>query len=312
MLQRFGGTGFFPLIVAGLCVTSAVTYRTLRPSPGAAPAPVAPPSAESQQEAIASLQRRAEAQPNGAAAWSALAHARFAVGDYAGAATAYDRLTTIAPDTASGWAALGEARTLAANAVTGPAHDAFTRAVALDPKEPRGRYFLGVEKDVAGDHRGAVEDWLGVLRDAPPGAPYAESVRRLLVEVGARERIDVTDRLPPPAPTPATPSVSGNGENIAASGIPGPSPAQMAQAAQLSPSQQDALAREMVAKLAARLAGSPRDVDGWIRLMRAQSVLGDRNAAERALADGRRAFAGDVAATTTLLEAARRLDILSR
>jgi cytochrome c-type biogenesis protein CcmH len=49
----------------------------------------------------------------------------------------------------------------------------------------------------------------------------------------------------------------------------------------------------MVARLAERLKEDGSDVDGWLRLVRAYMVLGDRDKARSAAADARRALASD-------------------
>jgi cytochrome c-type biogenesis protein CcmH len=54
----------------------------------------------------------------------------------------------------------------------------------------------------------------------------------------------------------------------------------------------------MVAGLAARLKDHPDDAEGWLRLVRAYAVLGDKTKARSALAGARRAMKerGDVLA----------------
>jgi cytochrome c-type biogenesis protein CcmH len=49
----------------------------------------------------------------------------------------------------------------------------------------------------------------------------------------------------------------------------------------------------MVARLAQRMAENGSDVDGWLRLIKAYSVLGEREKALSAAADARNALAGD-------------------
>jgi cytochrome c-type biogenesis protein CcmH len=222
---------------------------------------------------------------------------------YAEAVRAYARAATLAPGQADLWSALGEARVLAAGSVGPDADQAFAKALAIDPKDPRARYFLAVEKDVAGDHRTAVEDWIALLKDAPAGAPWAESVHALVVQVAGREKIDIAGRLPP------LPPAAPDGEAVATAAIPGPSATEMDAARQLAPSQQDAMVRSMVDRLAARLANNPRDAAGWIRLMRARMVLGETAAAAQALASGRRAFAADKPTLSQLDEAAQTLGV---
>jgi cytochrome c-type biogenesis protein CcmH len=50
------------------------------------------------------------------------------------------------------------------------------------------------------------------------------------------------------------------------------------------------MVRGMVARLATRLHDDGADVEGWVRLVRAYVVLGDRDKAKGAAADAKRAF----------------------
>ena len=254
---------------------------------------------------IAGLEDKMRAQPGDGDGWRLLASAYFQAQRYTDAAGAYARATRLLPDRADIWSGLGEAQTLAVNAVDATAHDAFERALKLDPKDARARYFLAVEKDVRGDHKAAVEDWLALLRDGPPDAPWAQSVHDLVVKVASRNRIDIKGRLPDVAPAPA---LASNGDPARAA-IPGPSMDQIRDAARLSPGDQAAMARGMVDRLAQRLAAQPDDFDGWVRLMRAQMVLGDGKAAGDSLASARRAFAGKGEALARLTDAARALNV---
>jgi len=59
----------------------------------------------------------------------------------------------------------------------------------------------------------------------------------------------------------------------------GPSAAEMAKAAEMSPEERQAMIRNMVDGLAVKLAQNPDDIDGWKRLGRAYGVLGERDKA---------------------------------
>jgi cytochrome c-type biogenesis protein CcmH len=59
-------------------------------------------------------------------------------------------------------------------------------------------------------------------------------------------------------------------------GAPGPTAADMAAAANLSADDRSAMIRAMVQRLADKMAQTPGDVDGWMRLGRAYSVLGEQ------------------------------------
>jgi cytochrome c-type biogenesis protein CcmH len=147
------------------------------------------------------------------------------------------------------------------------ARDAFRKAIALDAKDPRARYFLAVEKDLAGDHEGAIADWLALLAETPTGAAWETDLRRTIEQVGRINSIEVASRIEAAASsrTTAPPAIAG---------IPGPSQEQVAAASSLRPAEQQEMAEGMVARLAARLESEPGDVEGWIMLMRSYQTLG--------------------------------------
>jgi cytochrome c-type biogenesis protein CcmH len=297
--ERFG--------LLALALAAAALIAAIGLSRGGAPAktPDAAKAPDDLPATVASLEARMRAHADDGDGWRSLGAAYFEAQRYTDAAGAYARATRLLADRAEIWSALGEAQTLASNAVDPIAHNAFRKALDLDPRDARARYFLAVEKDVRGDHKGAVDDWVGLLRDAQPGAPWGQSVRDLVLKVAGQHRIDLTGRLPEAAPAPAAAS----GGDAARGAIPGPSADDIKDGGRLSPSEQDQMARGMVDRLAQRLAQQPKDLDGWIRLMRARMVLADGKAASAALADARRAFAADSAALTRLDDAARALKV---
>jgi len=88
---------------------------------------------------------------------------------------------------------------------------------------------------------------------------------------------------PPVPPAPAAP----------AAGASGPSAADIAAATKLQPDQQNDMVRSMVARLSDRLKQDGNDIEGWQRLLRAYMVLGERDKAQAAAADAKRALASD-------------------
>jgi cytochrome c-type biogenesis protein CcmH len=67
--------------------------------------------------------------------------------------------------------------------------------------------------------------------------------------------------------------------------------------------------RGMVERLAARLQQDGSDVDGWIRLVRSYTVLGDKEKARAALTDARRALQGEPEKLRRFEEGAKSLGI---
>ena len=67
--------------------------------------------------------------------------------------------------------------------------------------------------------------------------------------------------------------------------------------------------REMVDGLASRLEQSPRDADGWIKLIRPRFVLGESKVAKQALARGVSVFADKAGARDRIAAAAQQLGL---
>ena len=254
---------------------------------------------------IAQLEARLKDSPADAGGWATLGAAFFQTGKFAESATAYARAVQVDPHKAGYWSALGEARVMAGPGDVPPeAKQAFEKAVAIDAKDPRARYFLGVAQDIAGDHKGAIDAWLALLADTPAGAPWEADVRRLIADVGAKEKIEVASRLA--AIRPAPPS---DGAAIATAAIPGPSTGEMRAASQRPKGQQDAMIQNMVDGLEARLKANPRNAPGWIMLMRSRMTLGETAKASAAHAGAKAAFAGDPATLSQIDAAARELGV---
>ena len=98
--------------------------------------------------------------------------------------------------------------------------------------------------------------------------------------------------------TEAIPSVSGPGAagpapSAANVAPPGPNANQVAAAAQMAPAERSGMIEGMVARLAQKMAENGSDVEGWLRLIRAYSVLGERDKALAAAANARNALAGN-------------------
>ncbi len=75
------------------------------------------------------------------------------------------------------------------------------------------------------------------------------------------------------------------------------------------PREIDAAIRSMVDGLANRLEASPRDAEGWTRLMRSRVVLGEREVAEAAYRKALEVFKDDIAASSKVTAAASELGL---
>ena len=217
-------------------------------------------------ESIASLVSQVEAHlaasPNDGAGWEVLAPVYTRLGRFDDAVQARKKAVQLNGATATREADLGEAETAAAGGVvTAEAKAAFERAVASDPKEAKARYFLGLAAEQDGRNDEAATIWRSMLAEAPAGAPWAGFIRQALARVSGAPVATVE-----------------------------PSSADISAAADMSAGARRDMIRGMVARLADRLHDNGADVEGWLRLVRAYVVLGDRTKAKDAAAEAKRAL----------------------
>ncbi|WP_029354078.1 c-type cytochrome biogenesis protein CcmI [Bosea sp. 117] len=260
-----------PLIAGGLYL--ALGSPELEGQPLAARLDARPEQAD-----IAVLLRKVEghleSNPDDGRGHEVVAPIYYRLGRVDDAARAWSNAIRLLGPNAARETGLGEALTAAAGGVvTADARQAFARAVAADPDSVKARYYLGLaaEQDGRKDEAGAI--WGKLAADSPPDAPWLPTVRAGLERVGAP--------LPP----------------VAAPAMPGPGAADVAAARDMTPEQRATMIRGMVEGLAQRLAQNGDDLDGWLRLVRAWSVLGEADKAKAAAGDARRHFADDAKAT---------------
>ena len=290
------------LVLAALLAAAALVYALFfraGDEAGAAVANSAAAQPKGDDAMIAGLAQQLRQDPDNHQGWYMLGMVLRSSERFPEAAQAFRRAMELQPRNADYTAYLGEALLLAGGrAPPSEAGPLFRRALELQPGNPQALYYLATLKDMRGDHSGALDDLIALLRTAPADAPWAPQVRDAVTSIAAEHHIDITGRIPaaPPAATATT-------------AIPGPTPEQMAAASAMRPSQQDEMAKGMVDRLAARLRQNPRDAEGWIRLMRSRMVLNDPRAAAEALRSGLAAFQNDPAIQGRLRQAARELAV---
>jgi len=176
-------------IVAGIAsaglIASAAAFSVSRPaSAPQAPAPkreilLAPPAATNADVAL--LTQATRTTPGSAAAWVALGNAQLRARAFPAAIAAYDKALAIDPNRSETWSALGEAHIQTGRsesfAMPALAKAAFERALAIDPRDLRARFYTTMERDFAGEHDRAIGEWLALLREAPMGSDADEAIR---------------------------------------------------------------------------------------------------------------------------------------
>ena len=222
-----------------------------------------PDASQSLDNLLAQVEAHLEKDPTDGRGWSVLAPVLAKLGRYDEAVRAYRNSITYNGDSAERRADLGETIAGAAGGVvTADAKAEFERAIALDANAVKANFFLGLAAEQDGRSAEAASIWRTMLAKAPPNAPWRPLLQSALARVGG-------------------------------AGAPARSDEAVAAAKEMSGTDRDAMIRGMVERLATRLKQNGRDVDGWLRLVRAYMVMGDRDKAKGALAEARQAVAND-------------------
>jgi cytochrome c-type biogenesis protein CcmH len=273
------------LLILGVAVSIAVVSFTKAALRMRSDTPAQPSQAQksaSPDQVIAQLEQALTKHPDDVESWQRLGWSNFELGRYDESARAYRKATALAPEKAVLWSSLGEALVMASKNDPMPpeAARAFDTAVSKDKQDPRARYFNAVRKDLSGDHRGAVGDWLALLRDTPPGAPWEADLKRTIEQVGKINAIAVASDI---AKSDQARTKPGSPNTVATAAIPGPTRSDMKAAAALPAGQQQMMVQSMVDGLEKKLDANGANPDGWIMLMRSRMTLGQTAKAASAL-----------------------------
>jgi len=223
----------------------------------------APDAAQPLDALVAQVEQHLEKNPTDARGWNVLAPVLARLGRFDDSVRAYRNAIVYGGETADRRADLGEVIAAAAGGVvTAEAKAEFERARALDADEAKASYFLGLAAEQDGRNADAASIWRALLEKAPGDAPWRPLVEAALTRVGASRAPALSDST-------------------------------LAAAKDMSDSDRGTMIRGMVERLATRLKQNGDDVEGWLRLVRAYMVMGDRDKAKNALSDARQAVAND-------------------
>jgi cytochrome c-type biogenesis protein CcmH len=228
---------------------------------------------------VAQVEQHLENNPTDSRGWNVLAPVLVRLGRYDDAVRAYRNLINYGGDSADRRADLGEAITAGAGGVvTSEAKAEFDRAIALNADQVKASYFLGLAAEQDGRPVEAAKIWHTMLEKAPANVPWRPLVQDALARVGGS-----------PAPAPSNDAV--------------------AAAKDMNETDRSAMIHGMVERLATRLKQNGDDVEGWLRLVRAYMVMGDRDKAKGALTEARQAVANDPERLRQLNEGLKNLGL---
>jgi len=245
---------------------------------------------------VARVEARLRTHPNEGEGWDVIAPVYLSMQRYEDAAEAYSQAVRLLGASAKRLSGYGQALVLEkGGVVSDAAKHALEQAHALDATLVEPRILLAIAKEQDGNYAGAIADWRGLLDRQGSNEAW-----RAMIE----KRIAVAQTHLSGKPLSGT-------ETAPQGGAPGPSAADVAAAQNMSPADRQAMIEGMVQKLAARLAQQGDDLAGWLRLVRAYTVLNRKDDALAALARAKTQFAGNTQAIEQLDALAAELGLKS-
>ena len=286
-----------PLLALGLYLT----YGSPRLPDQPLAARLQDPASDRNLEAlVARVEARLREHPEEGDGWEVIAPVYMGWRRYGDAAQAYAQAIRLLGPSAKRLSGQGQALVLANNGVvTEDARSALERALDLDPTLIEPRILLAIVKEQDGQFQAAIEDWRALLSKADANAPWRELVEKRIAAAEAH----LAGKPMNEAETP-TPQAGAQSQN-------GPSASDIAAAQNMSPAERQAMVEQMVQGLAARLDQDGSDLAGWLKLVRAYSVLDRKDDALKALQRAKSQFSGNTQALQQLNALAVELGLKS-
>jgi len=160
---------------------------------------------------------------------------------------------------------------------------ALDKVMSTIPENPRARYYAGLALAQYGQPREAYIMWSQLLQEGPEEAPWIPAIRAGIDALAAEAGV------------------------AAQAPLAGPTAEQVEDAGEMSEEDRSQMIISMVEQLTERLEAEGGTVDEWVRLIGANNVLGNTEAAQKAFTDAKAAFADDEAALARIETAGAQL-----
>lgn len=260
-----------------------------------------PASDRNLEALVARVEARLRAHPEEGEGWDVIAPVYMGWQRYNDAAEAYGQATRLLGESAKRLSGRGQALVLANNGVvTEEARAALERAFQLDQTLVEPRILLAIAKEQDGQFQAAIEDWRALLDKAPKDAPWRAMVETRIATAQAHL-----------AGKPVAEAEGGVSGQPGVQNKGGPSAADIAAAETMSAEQRQVMIETMVQGLATKLDQDGSDLPGWLKLVRAYSVLDRKDDALKALERAKTQFSGNTQALQQLDQLAAELGLKS-
>ncbi len=203
--------------------------------------------------------------PNDSKAWRALGQYNSMLRNKAGSAHAFQRWYELEPDNVEAAVMFSESLIMLSEGRVPPAALLVLKeAQKIQPNNPGIRYYLALEKYQSGRIATALADWKSLERDSPANAPWIPTLNHWIRQA-QRDLGMPVDAEPK---NPAAPALSEEKRKAMMD---------------MSPEEQADMIKSMVAQLQEKMDKNPENVEGWLQLAKAYSVLGQKQDAIKSL-----------------------------
>ena len=249
-----------------------------------------PPANAPIEVLLAKTEQHLALNPNDGKGWEVIAPVYLRLGQFEKAALAFRQTLKLNGASLKNELGLGEALAGLNNGLIGPdAEEAFQRAAALAPDDPQPKILLAAALAQRGQYRQAKAAFQAILATAPADAPWRAIVEQSIANLETAQTKPVPD-----------------------AGQPGPTAADVENAAGMSAADRTAMIEGMVANLDEKLKNNPADKAGWLRLIRSYAMLGKPDTALEALERAQQGLAGDTAGLSEVNALAAELGLKAR
>lgn len=217
----------------------------------------------------AKLAMKLSRNPNDVAGWTLLGRSYVVTGNREKALEAFDKALALAPDDAGIHVFFGEALVGFANdKVTSEARKFFLKAKNIDANHPGVKYNLALADFQDGKIQAAYDVWLELAQKGAQNSPWWRKAGEKLTLAASKLGIEapaLPKKLQPLRTPQSLPSALSVGDVQSAN--------------QMTSEERDQFIGKMVQRLATRLEKEPNDLQGWLRLAKSYSVLGENKKA---------------------------------
>jgi cytochrome c-type biogenesis protein CcmH len=229
---------------------------------------------------IARVEGQLEKQPDDLEGWKLLVPNYISMGRFGEAANAMAQIIRISGPSSVLYADMGEVMVYGNNGLmTAQSVAVINEALKLDANNAKALFYRGLGLSQEGKVTEARATFQNLLDKSPAEAPWRKAVEQQMAKLN---------------PNGAAPQIGAD---------------QMQNAEAMKPEDRVAMIRSMVDGLDEKLKTNPQDIEGWLRLIRARTVLGDADKASAALATARATFATNTADTKLIENLAQELKL---